>query len=504
MSNTTNKKFLDESGLAILWDRITAGFAPRWMSYRPKCTGDTDNLPSKDSIVTQSETDVKIPFVAAGVAVGSDGQTVISGHNIVATIPAASQTWAGVMSKADKTKLDNLNSSITGAINISNFAVEGNQLKTATVNGKNTSGTTASLDKCINLGISYSQQKIQLLDRNNTNKEVASIDLTDIIKDRFLSDVSIVDKKDGESSATGLYLRLVFLVKDLANNTDSTEVVYVDTQDLVDVYTAGTGLEITAQGGFNDAGNDRRTTEIKLKPAATNEIGGIAVYKTYTSNAPEAVTQTTTTKRYFGVELGKDNKAIVNVPIGTLTAGNNVKDATAVTLNPTTGGSVELVYGINSTNTNAEGTGNVIALSSKTINLGKETEVSWSDATTATSSPKFGETITALTSVASDSKGTNGHKIQRTKTTFTLPSLTGSTVSPGYVADDSIPTGSQHEIVADNNGSRIIVPYITGITITPNNEGNLTLTTTQEKHSYWVNVTSIPDSFINGLTYPAN
>ena len=469
---TTTKTFLDYNGLEKLWTKISNGFSPRWLAYRP----------SDSAAVGTNTTEVILRYQSAGTA--NDG--ALGGEKIV-KIPAATTSSAGVMSADDKKALDSIGTDINNAINLQNVAIEGNILKTATISTK---------EKAVNIGLDYSTQKIRLLDRNDNNKVVASVDLTNIIKDRFLTAAEVVNTKDGDTAPTGLYLKLTFIVKDLANNVDVTESIYIDVDDLIDIYNAGEGIEIN-QGAENTADGAKRSSTINLKAAATGELGGICVGKV-SEKIP--VTATTITNRYFGVELGKDNKAIVNVPIGSLTAGNNVISGTAI-LNPATGSTVNVITGVNSISNNNDKTGNIITLGGTTISLAKETSAT-TPATTANTAVtlKFGETFTPLMSISGDSTEThpNGHCINSTKTTFTLPTPSIEFTAISYTS----PT-TPNEITATNDGSCIIVNQIDGFTGGVSNTGKITITPTYSSKKYWVDVESIADTVIDGLQYPA-
>ena len=477
MANTTNKKFLDEVGLALLWEKIQTGFAPRWSAYKPSAT-----------TATQEASVVKMPFSSAGILT-VDGTKY--GEPIVVTIPAATTDAAGVMTKADKTKLDNMSSSITGAITLSNVAIENHKLIATNVEDAeltDANGNKVVHEKCINFGFDYNAQKLRLLDRNNSNKVLGSVDLTDIIKDRFLNGVEVVDRKDGETEATGLWLKMIFLTKDLASNTDATETVYVSLLDLVDVYTAGTGISIT-NGAENSADSTKRSSTIKLKAATASAIGGAAVHAVSTTK--EAVALTDITKRYFGVELGKSNKAIVNVPIGTLTKADSVYDSTGVTLSPSAGGSVDLAYEINDISQNADNTGNIIKLGTKKITLAKETSVTIAGTGGDTGATlKFGDTFKVFKDISVGD--TNGHQITRSNTTWTLPSLTKKTAT----ADTTQP--DLQELVADNSASQLSITCVSDLAVTETGD----ITPITKTYTAWVNVLSIEDSTIDALTYP--
>ena len=93
MSGLNNKKYLDEVGLSALWARITDYGAPRWTAYKP----------------TGGEADTEKVYIKFGSAATDAQKAAEKGKDISVVLPAATQSTAGVMTAADKTKLDNMN-----------------------------------------------------------------------------------------------------------------------------------------------------------------------------------------------------------------------------------------------------------------------------------------------------------------------------------------------------------------------------------------------------------
>lgn len=463
MSGLNNKKYLDEVGLATLWARITDYGAPRWTAYKP-------------TTISADATKVVIKHESAATAAQKADS---KGVDIAVELPAATQDKAGVMTAADKTKLDNMGSTAEGAVTIKQVQVKNQNLK-------------IDNNKYVDWDFVYNAatDTLDIIDCNDSNKVLTSVSVNSFVGDAILSgvltDSDIVDK-DGENNS-GTFIKLTFVLTKNDGTTDSKD-IYINVADLIDFYTAGAG--ITIDNGAINHDETRRDSTITLKIASSTERGGFVAYKVTDT---EAVAQTTIAQRYFGVEIGKDDKAIVNVPIGSITKQDNSISG-EVTLSPVTGGSTNLITGLNIVE-NTDKTGHSINLVGTSVKVGKETDVTWSDGTTGTASPKFGETITALTTIESDATGTNGHKIKRTKTTFTLP-------KPSRKAPADATTATLQTTIADNPAetNALVFTAMTDIVVDGTNGTIQPVLTTYTAN---VDVLSIGLDTINGLEYPAN
>jgi hypothetical protein len=85
-------KFLDSTGLDSLWSKICTIFAPKWLAYKPNTS-----LGKKADSLT-------ITFTSADST---------NGPNIDITIPAATETNAGLLTPEEKNKLTNLESDLS-------------------------------------------------------------------------------------------------------------------------------------------------------------------------------------------------------------------------------------------------------------------------------------------------------------------------------------------------------------------------------------------------------
>lgn len=475
MSNVTNKKFLDEVGLASLWEKINTGFSPRWSAYKPAAT-----------TATHEAAVVKLPFSSAGVLT-VDGTKY--GEPIVMDINPATKTTAGVMSAADKTKLDNMSGSISSAITLTDVAIEGTKLSKGT-------------EKCVNIGFDYDSatNMLRLLDNNAENgpAAVATVDVDDIIgdtfKSSFLRDAAVVDRKDGETEATGMYIRLVFIINNNNDGTEGTREIgpfYIDIDDLVDTYTAGTGIKIDTAANTGVDGI-KSSHKINLKTATTSAIGGVKIYKdnsTYTLTAKTSpiganTDAVTDDLRYYGVEIDKNDKAFVYMPPETVvvnepTAPAQQSIAHAGTFNAFTDLDVEV---------NQDSGDIILKPTLQTYKLPSETNISIGTPATACTPAgglSHGGTLTVVTGFSVS--GTAKHTITPVTSTYTLPSKTTIT------ADAKPTTGiTKAELIADNPDS--VCGVVTNITM----DGNKIKPTYS---NLWVNVYSIENSVIEGLSY---
>lgn len=474
MANTVNTKFLDEFGLAKLWEKINTGFSPRWSAYKPSSTQ-----------ATQEASLVKLPFSSAGI-LEVDGTKY--GEPIVMNIPAATKTAAGVMTAADKTKLDNMSSSIDTAITLTDVTIDGTAL--------------TKTDKKVNIGFDYDKDTnmLRLLDNNNANgpTALATVDIDDIIgdtfKSSFLRDAAVVDRKDGETEATGMYIRLVFIVN---NNTDGTEGIreigpfYIDVDDLIDTYTAGTGIKIDTAANTGVDGI-KSSHKISLKPATASAIGGVKIHKdnsSYTLTAKTSPIGANTDAvaddlRYYGVEIDKNDKAFVYMPPETVTV---VDPTTANTTQLALNGTFNTLSGL-SVDVNQDSGDILITPAVQPYKLPDETDVTFEAPATAPTSAgglSYGGNLTVITGFTTS--GTSNHKIKPVTSTYTLPSR------PVLSVNQKPTTGiAKAEIIADNSDS--VCAVVTNIEVTGD-------TIKPTYSNLWVNVKSIENSVIEALTY---
>lgn len=496
-SNPT--RFLDEAGLEKLWERIYNGFAPRWQSYKPSdsLSNSDDRIPATFITPVEGNRDgnasLNINFISAGTV--KDVSNNYYGKDIVVEIPTVKAPTSdgtggklGLMTPEDKAKLDNIGTTAESAVTIKGINVKGSAL--------------ALNNKFVNWDLKYNEttNTLDILDLNDSNKVMTSVNidtmLSDAIVKGFLSDVSLVDRKDGETAATGLYLKFIFTTG-IGTNTASSEsqTIYVSVNDLVDFYQPGTGISIT-QGTENTADETKRTSTINLKTAATGEIGGVKIYKDNSSYSVAARTEsnisanvTGTTHRNFGVELDKDDKAFVNVPITNLT----VNDSTVIddTVEIITGtDKIKILQGYAKTK-DTNGDGWTLAPQYKEISFDKETNVSIGTATNTNKGEKIDSSITVVTGLTTS--GTNGHTIAPVTETYTFTESHLSLGNDAETTDKTITTN-------DTNTSDTAVDKLKVLTNIEVNDHTITKTYT----TFEINVSSIDTDFINGLQYKVN
>lgn len=514
MANTTNnpQQFLDRDGLSTLWGRITTEFAPRWKSYRPLLTNEAfaaNQTPPDIADAHQTNEDgLCIDFASAGVLTLEDG--TVYGKGIRVKLPravaptdgVANSGKDGIMSWEDKQKLDSIESTAENAVTIKGVKIG--------VNSDQEKRKLKLTDKFVNWDLRFNStaNELQVVDVNNENTVLTKVNVKDFVADAimegFLAGASLVTSKPlgNNQVKEGTYIKLTFKIKDGSDTENDVTDVYLDVNDLIDVYTAGTGISIT-NDLTNDTINDTpRTTTINLKTASDTEIGGVKIKRDNTNlNNTSNLKTTNQNGRYFGVELNKDDVAFVNVPIGELSVGTNVLGGTT-TVNASEGGEFTFVTGISkiehTTNASGEITGNTITLGTGKIEIVKETSI-----TKATDTIKSGGTIahnggtfTAITEITPG--GTNGHELTLTKTTYTLP------VAPEF--DDTTDSTTTKQLVANYTDSAgnptstsTILKDITTEKVT-GEDGVESYLITKTYETIDVHVTPIDVSFINSLT----
>jgi hypothetical protein len=329
--------------------------------------------------------------------------------------------------------------------------------------------------------------------------------LADAIKKGFLAGVDLVDKKDGETEATGMYLKFIFTTGVGADGTSSeSQTIYVDVKDLVDVYTQGTGISIT-QGTYNTADKTARSSTINLKTAATSEIGGIKIYKDNTKTVAARTSSITanvtgTNHRYFGVEIDKEDKAFVNVPKTSLNVeATDLSDDSIEIVTGTDAVKVFAGYGLQEDGTD----GWKMTPTYKNITIGKETD--WSTSGNVGEEGKelqFGKTFTVFKDIVAG--GTNGHGAVKSNTTFTMPTETTLSLPDATKgADNNISTTYANVEETINGIANVPVSHqsitITTSAVTSVNDHAITRTTTDNKFD--ICIPAIELSFIDALVY---
>lgn len=547
MAHQTNdvKQFLDKAGVEALWDRIYNGFAPRWQSYKPSNTASTtDDRKPADFINTyvsdyivggekDGRKSLDVTFISAGAIADAEGNKY--GRDLIVQIPevkAHSSATAedgeyGVMSPDDKWKLDHVGTTAENAVTIKDIKVG-----IADESGENKDIrklTISSTDKFVNWDLQYNQSTntLDIIDINSTGSSKimtsVSVDdmLSDAIKRGFLSGVDLVDTN--ASGVKGMYLKFVFTTgigEDGVSPDDESKIIYVDVKDLVDVYTAGDGITIT-NTGLDASGNTtidktHRTGTITLKIAQTGEIGGVKIYKDNSDYEVAARTSsitanvTGTNHRNFGVEIDKDDKAFVNVPITNITINDTNPEVKAATISPVTGGSFDIITDYNAVADQNSVDGWVITPTTATITVSKETDwstawqkVEGNDVTSdGDKTLEFGKPFKVFKDIVEG--GTNGHATVKSVATLTMPTETTLILPTATKGTDNNITTIYANAAETINGIANVPVSHQSITITTEvikNVDNHTIVCETTDNKFDICIPAIEESFIDSLVY---
>ena len=403
------KKFLDESGLSSLWAQIRNGYAGKWkvinfdtMSYNPVGKADNNGAERGDiTIQTLSTTPVQD---ASGNWTVDDTKAL----QRIISIPVATTSKPGLLSSDDKYRIDNLSTSTENAIDIKGVQIDGTDLKLS--------------NKKVNFALSYdaATDNLSLIDKNNGNVALSTVGiLGDALKDAIISNAAIVDKD--ASNTSGTFLKITFVVTDQDGN-NTTRDVYANVADLIDTYTAGTGISIST-GSNTGVDGVASSKQISLKTATTSAIGGVKIRKDTTGYTVAATTTPTisanvTTGRYRGVEIDKNDAAFVYCPPENVSIGSG----TTPTATTSHGGTFTAITSL-STNVDAT-TGDItISPATTTYTLPSETNISIDgSAGEEGKTLSWGGTFSVFKDISCS--GTSKHKITKSNTTFTMPAET--------------------------------------------------------------------------------
>ena len=521
---TEVKQFLDKAGVEALWEKIYNGFAPRWQSYKPSKEGSTagsNKLPAEFVELKSDKANVgklhsdesraalNATFVSAGPI--SNGAGKWYGRDLVVQIPevkaptsaTAEDGGYGIMSPEDKWKLDHVGTTAEDAVTIKSVHVGGNELTIKTVNNK---------PKSVNWDLHYDEtnNKLCIRDLNAAdNKVVSSVDVDSLLSDAivkgFLSGVELVDT-DADGNA-GLYLKFVFTTGIGSDGVSTeSEVIFVSVADLVDVYTAGTGISID-QGTFDDAGGDERTSTITLKKATAAERGGIEVIDTANLGDGDSIRNEKVNGRNFGVAiLADDDTAYVNVPVDTLEV--EATDLTDDNIAIATADSFKVFAGYGKT-ASSDGDGWKLTPTYKTISVNKETSVTTDidedgsniELVWTPNDEGHSNSFTILKRITPD--GTNGHKLILGYDEVTLPDETKLSLSSTDNTTNTISIVSGVNTAKVNNIENVSVATYAGSfsTSAVTNVNHHDIINTATTHSFEIQIPAIEESFINSLIY---
>lgn len=246
------------------------------------------------------------------------------------------------------------------------------EIPAATVTGVKADDKFLSLaDKLVSADVSIAydaaDKKIYLYGKDKTKANaVSSIDCKDFIKDGMLSNAELVTNPEGQKAGT--YIKLTW-------NTDGPkEPMYIDVTSLIDVYTAGNGLNLTdhefsvnfdvaaTKDSVDEVTGRVATLESKVGSAAAGDTAATGLFKDVAGNKAAIAEEAKTARA-----AEKANKDAINILNGNDTVTGSVdkkiKDALeagAVTLEVKNN---DAYLGVTSTTT--EGKRTVYTLASK-------------------------------------------------------------------------------------------------------------------------------------------
>jgi hypothetical protein len=345
------KKFLDYAGLAQFWGIITNRFADKNKTVTkltistsddgkvqtlvgsmidttaaatsvalPNATRDHAGLMSADHFAAvadlQTNIDKFAPF--AGLKLGDgvdDNEVSLSGRK--ATIGLEYQTERandGTASKAYIALLDPNYPSEGRWAEVDQAAYDAATDKTSYATVKQESGsykyyvwtyaaegaTGAALTPAVKDGQAVAGP-VNALGEPIYSQPISRIDVTELVKTGLLidSDVVVLDAASAPDKMGGTYLKLIFnAVKEDGSANPQTQ--YINVTDLVELYEAGDGIELTevANTGMDDKS---RSAKINVIAATADKFGGLKIG--YNEG-----------NKCYAVKLDTDGKAYVHTP----------------------------------------------------------------------------------------------------------------------------------------------------------------------------------------------
>jgi hypothetical protein len=354
-SENGTKKYLDFAGLNALWDNICDKFAPQWKSVNFDFIA--NNQPEVRVKEGTGEEVIDLKFQNLSMAPTADGVVDHTHVNQVnwelkcARKDADSGEYVpGIMSSVDKAKLDALDSTLGSNIDT---AVKINEIKIGDAKDTATSlvveiteNADSTKNKAVAFGLDYDATKdeLSIVDLNNNKAKVSTVKiLEDAFKDAMFQNADVIV----ENGVTYLYFELLITPQ---QGSAYTKELKVNVNDLVSVYEAGDGIDLTIG---NDSTTDDNATSTKITLVAPkvvsndNKIGGIKPNNIYSEAnvtgwtdketkgaAPKVQELSNASARYFGVETDKDGHAFVNVPVATINIGtDSAADAQTISNN---------------------------------------------------------------------------------------------------------------------------------------------------------------------------
>ena len=527
-SENGTKKYLDFAGLNALWDNICDKFAPQWKSVNFDFIA--NNQPEVRVKEGTSEEVIDLKFQNLSMAPTADG---VVDHTHVNQV-----TWElkcarkdtdsgeyvpGIMSSADKAKLDaldsTLGSNIDTAVKINEIKV-GNAKDTATtLTVEITENADSTKNKAVAFGLDYDADtdELSIVDLNNNKAKVSTVKiLEDAFKEAIFQNADVIV----ENGITYLYFELK--ITNQKGETDVKE-LKVNVNDLVSVYEAGDGIDLTIN---SDSTTDDNATSTKITLIAPkvvsndNKIGGIKPNNIYSEAnvtdwtnketkgaAPKVQELSTASGRYFGIETDKDGHAFVNVPVATINIGTDASADTQTISNNDSDAKFTVVSNLTKS-LSEDGQTWTIVPELKEITLSREEEITVTPtaptaATTTTIIANGAETINGkdnfITVIDGFDVEENTHKLSYTQKKIVFNE------SPVTVTDRNSTTDP-------NNVQDIAVALIPGVTTTtditvvtdldPSDPNGHNLVKTTQKISFTVaDPSAIDIDYIEGLVW---
>lgn len=143
---------------------------------------------------------------------------------------------------------------------------------------QNTDGLNATLS------ISYSDQKIQL--KGIEGKLISEFDASMFVKDGMIESAELVTDPDGLDSGT--YIKIIF------NSAGPADPIYINVTTLIDVYTAGNGVEISGKSISVKKDTSDDEGFLKISEAGIKVTGVKTLIETAVSNIDGSISDIST------------------------------------------------------------------------------------------------------------------------------------------------------------------------------------------------------------------
>lgn len=343
MATTLKKQFLDYAGLQQFWGIIDAKFANKVdaakvgsFAFEAAPAGVT--MKYTDSAVSPETYDIALPMAVGGGKTG-DGSP-----------------QAGLLSAADKAVIDDLENRINDMAPFHGLKIDGKEIYLPGKRGNigldfvtgGTDGARTAKIELVDLAYreaygtnSWSEITAEVYEANKNNDAyyaydgkyykwsvdgvkgpvnniqaplmsapISSIDVSELVKAGLLKDADVVYRAATEGVAEGMYLKLQFYTysgdgEGGEGAVEEVKDVYINVTDLVDIYSAGEGIDI--QNDAQSGGDNARTGTIKVKVATATDLGAVRVGFDDTTVDAKA-------KQNYKVQLDANGHAYVAVP----------------------------------------------------------------------------------------------------------------------------------------------------------------------------------------------